>query len=37
MSTHVENHQTRLPQALLESFGINKQGVCHVVPFVMSL
>ena len=36
-STHVENHQTRLPQVLLESFGINKQGVCHVVPFVMSL
>jgi hypothetical protein len=32
-STHVENHETWLPQALLEGFGINQQRVCHVVPW----
>jgi hypothetical protein len=35
--THVDNYQPGLSQALLESFGINKQRVFHIVPLVMSL
>ncbi len=32
---YVDNHQAGLPQVLLECFGINKQRVFHVVPFVV--